>query len=66
MLQTLISSLCLLVMYGSEVQGCTASQRDGGPLSSHVLDTSSGLPAAGIKMTFEKYTNNTWQHVLVK
>jgi len=38
------------------------------PISSHVLDTSSGLPAAGISITFERLNNETqnWEFVIRK
>ena len=38
------------------------------PISSHVLDTTSGLPAPGIGITFEKFdeVNNDWIHVVKK
>merc|ERR1719500_2215727 len=38
------------------------------PISSHVLDTTSGLPAPGIGITFEKFdeVNNDWIHVVRK
>ena len=51
-------------------QGCfgaSASKRDRGPVSCHVLDTATGDPAEGIKMILEKFTNNnTWQFVMAK
>ena len=47
--------------------GASASKRDGGPLSCHVLDTAAGHPAEGIKMILEKFTNNnSWQYVMAK
>ena len=38
------------------------------PISSHVLDTSSGLPAAGISITFERLNKATqnWEFVIRK
>ena len=38
------------------------------PISSHVLDTSSGLPAVGISITFERLNNETqnWEFVIRK
>ena len=38
------------------------------PISSHVLDTSSGLPAAGISITFERLNEEkqNWDFVIRK
>ena len=38
------------------------------PITSHVLDTTSGLPASGIGITFEKFdeVNEDWIHVVRK
>ena len=38
------------------------------PISSHVLDTVSGLPAPGIGIMFEKFdeVNKDWIHVVRK
>ena len=38
------------------------------PISSHVLDTSAGLPAAGISITFERLNEETqnWDFVVRK
>lgn len=38
------------------------------PISSHVLDTSSGFPASGISITFEKFDSQSkeWIHVVRK
>lgn len=32
-------------------------------LSTHVLDTVSGLPAAGVQVTLERSSDGGWQHV---
>ena len=38
------------------------------PISSHVLDTASGFPAAGLSVSFEKYNEQTknWDFVIRK
>ena len=38
------------------------------PISSHVLDTASGLPAPGIGITFEKFdeVKKDWIHIVRK
>lgn len=38
------------------------------PISTHVLDTTTGLPASGIAIRFEKLNNNTkiWEYVMGK
>merc|ERR1712061_218816 len=38
------------------------------PISSHVLDTSSGFPASGMSISFEKFDENikNWLHVIRK
>ena len=36
------------------------------PITSHVLDTATGLPAANMKMTLHKLQEGTWKEIATK
>lgn len=38
----------------------------GNPLTSHILDTATGRPAANMKLSLQRLQNAVWQEIAVK